>query len=219
MEIERKEVALELKEADDSGIVTGYGSVFGTEDLGGDVVAKGAFSESLKTKTPLMLWSHDLWAPPIGKWTEAKEDDHGLYLEGKLFLDAGDQVKMIHTGLKEGAITGLSIGFYSDVYETDKDTGIRTISKARLEEVSLVNFPMNTEARVASVKMYQMLRRGETPTKRDLEAMLRDAGFSRQQAKAFIAEGFRGIRARDADADDAHELVASMKRLAKTIIT
>ena len=56
--------AIECKLADDkvnAGLISGYGSIFGNQDHHGDVVEKGAFTQSLRAhlteKTnPLMLW-------------------------------------------------------------------------------------------------------------------------------------------------------------------
>ena len=67
--------AFELKTITDAGQVSGYGSVFGNVDQGGDVVEKGAFDTSLKARgMPVMLWGHDVYAPAIGVWEKAKED-------------------------------------------------------------------------------------------------------------------------------------------------
>ena len=51
----------------DAGTISGYASVFGPPaDRHGDVIAPGAFAESLASgDKPLMLWSHDL-SEPIG---------------------------------------------------------------------------------------------------------------------------------------------------------
>lgn len=215
--MEHKEIELELKSTGDDGHVTGYGSVFSNEDLGGDIVERGAFTESLKKEMPLMLWGHDFHAPPIGKWTEAKEDDHGLLLKGQLFTNASEHIHQIHTGLKGGAITGLSIGFYPIDPKWDDEREVRRIVKASLKEVSFVNFPMNEEARVESVKALNRLRRGELPSKISVEKMLREAGFTREQAKGLLAKGYFGLGPREAISDDVEALAKSMKQFTQLI--
>ena len=105
--METKSLLMEVK-ADDSGVVEGYGSVFGNEDSYGDVIVPGAFAASIARKTPKMLWQHDM-AKPIGVWDEISEDGMGLRLRGRVAntsqgMEARELVKM-------GALDGLSIGF------------------------------------------------------------------------------------------------------------
>src|SRR3990172_4663700 len=67
---------LEVKKLSEQGEFEGYGSVFDVEDSGADIVLPGAFSKTLRDKTPSsvkMLWQHDPSAP-IGVWDEMKED-------------------------------------------------------------------------------------------------------------------------------------------------
>jgi hypothetical protein len=51
-----------------------------------------------------------------------------------------------------------------------------------------VTFPSNDEARVSDVK--SAFARGETPSQKSIERVLRDVGLSRTQAKAFMAGGY-----------------------------
>jgi hypothetical protein len=46
--------------------------------------------------------------------------------------------------------------------------------------------------------MKAALQSGKLPDERSLEAFLRDAGFSRKQAKSFIAAGYKSLGPRDA---------------------
>jgi len=77
----------ELK-VDDNSVISGYASIFGRKDHGGDIVGKGAYSASLgkmqaaggKVK---MLWQHDP-AQPIGVWDEVREDSTGLWVKGRM---------------------------------------------------------------------------------------------------------------------------------------
>ena len=71
---------------------------------------------------------------------------------------------------------GLSIGFTTDDYSWDDQTGLRTINAIDLWEVSLTPFPAQPKAYVADVKTF-----------RDLEDHLRDAErFSRADAKRIV---------------------------------
>lgn len=60
----------------------------------------------------------------------------------------------------------------------------------------MVTFPALESARVSSVKT--MMAKGDIPDKREFEVFLRDAGFSRKQAKGLIADGYSGLLRRDA---------------------
>lgn len=55
-------------------------------------------------------------------------------------------------------------------------------------------------------------RDGEPPTKRETEQALRDAGFSRTQAKAILVDGYKALSLRDAEDSGMEELAALMRR-------
>jgi len=134
------------------GMFTGYASVFGAIDSYGDVVEKGAFKKSIKERNPLpMLWSH-MVDTPIGIIT-VKEDAAGLRAEGHLNLDVQKAVE-IRSLMKQGAVTGLSIGYETLKSEpgTVGKTNVRRLQELRLWEVSPVVFPACREAQIADVK-------------------------------------------------------------------
>lgn len=152
---EVRSFALQIKAAGDDGTVEGYGSVFGVRDNYDDVIAKGAFVQSLKDHKaagtmPAMLWQHDA-DKPIGVWTEMVEDEKGLRIKGQLAMETV-KGKEAHALLKMGALNGLSIGFMSKEWAYDRDTEVRTLTAIDLWEVSLVTFPANEKARVTNVK-------------------------------------------------------------------
>lgn len=133
----------------DGTVVSGYASLFGLRDQGGDVVAKGAYTASLaasKGRSVKMLWQHDP-TQPIGVWDEIREDATGLFVKGRI-LTAVDRGREAAALLEAGAIDGLSIG-YRTVKSTRDDKGNRVLSELELWEVSLVTFPMQAEARVS----------------------------------------------------------------------
>lgn len=132
--------------------VTGYASVFGACDQGGDIVARGAYARSLAAlgragRRVRMLWQHDP-AQPIGVWDEIREDDRGLFVKGRVLTDVarGREAAAL---LAAGAIDGLSIGYRTVKAEKDAN-GRRVLSDLDLWEVSLVTFPMLPDARVAA---------------------------------------------------------------------
>jgi uncharacterized protein len=211
-----KSFAFELKAVSEDGVVEGYGSVFGVRDSYGDVIAAGAFAKSLrehkKTKTqPAMLWQHDP-SEPVGVWDIVEEDEKGLKVKGRLALDTA-RGKEAHALLKMGALNGLSIGFVATEKDYSAD-GDRVLKGIDLWEVSLVTFPANGKARITSVKSADVA--GIT-TIRQAEKALRDAGFSDDAARAFLAQVKTiAIAERDARAgiEQAH---AAAERLLRSL--
>ncbi|MBE2277691.1 MAG: HK97 family phage prohead protease, partial [Rhodobacteraceae bacterium] len=94
-----------------------------------------------------MLWQHDP-AQPIGIWDEVREDEHGLWVKGRLLTEVGRGREAVAL-LEAGAIDGLSIG-YRTVKAARDGKGLRHLTELELWEVSLVTFPMLPEARVAA---------------------------------------------------------------------
>lgn len=203
---EVRSFALQIKATGDDGTVEGYGSVFGVRDNYDDVIAKGAFVQSMKDHKaagtmPAMLWQHDA-DKPIGVWTEMAEDEKGLRIKGQLAMETV-KGKEAHALLKMGALNGLSIGFMSKEWAYDRETEVRTLTAIDLWEVSLVTFPANEKARVTNVKSAD-----EMATPKDAEKALRDAGFSKSDATAFVS---RVMRMGEVRSDSANSTAVAMK--------
>ncbi len=208
---EVRSYALQIKATGDDGTVEGYGSVFGERDSYDDVIAPGAFKGSLAAHKavgtmPAMLWQHD-GAKPIGIWTEMVEDSKGLRIKGQLALETV-LGKEAHALLKLGALNGLSIGFVSKQWTYDRDTDVRTLTELDLWEVSLVTFPANGKARVTNVKAADDLA-----APKDAERLLRDAGFSKSDATAFVSRVMRMGEARRESADSTAAAIRAADRL------
>ncbi len=213
MKLEHYGCGLQVKFAPESseakaGTFSGYGAVFGNVDSYGDVLAKGAFKDTLRDwkkrgSLPKMLLQHGGWANaedgiPVGNWTSMTEDDTGLAVEGGLFALDTQKGRYIHEGLKSGALDGLSIGYVARevLYGKKPDDPPRTLKNVDLFEVSFVTFPANDAARVDSAKSIEQIA-----TLSDAEDYLREAcGFSRQQAVAFVS---RVKRLRPSDSESA----------------
>ncbi len=185
---------LNIKDMKESGEIEGYGSTFGGEpDSYGDVIAPGAYSDSLAAHKsagtmPKMFWQHDS-REPIGKWFEAKEDTKGLFLRGKLNMGV-QRAREAYELLKERDIDGLSIGYRIKEYSVDTDTGVWTLEKIDLREVSIVSIGANDNATIASVKaakaaheLSDRLKAGDRLTEREFETWLKGLGFSNSQAE------------------------------------
>ncbi len=185
---------LEIKALKESGEFEGYGSTFGGEpDSYGDVIAEGAYSDSLmahraKGTRPKLFWQHNA-DEPIGKWLDAKEDAHGLLMQGKLNMDV-QRGREAYALLKESDIDGLSIGYRIKKYKVDTKTGVWTLEKLDLVEVSIVSVGANESAVVQSVKaakaahdLMERLKAGDRLTEREFEIWLKGVGFSNSQAE------------------------------------
>lgn len=171
---------------EDSGEFEGYGSVFGVIDSYNEVVDKGAFADSLaKNGLPKLLLQHSTWMVG-GIYLEAREDERGLYVKGQLNLKV-NAAREAYELLKQGALTGLSIGFRTLEEEINRETGITHLKRVKLYEVSIVTFPANESATISAVK-------SAPGTVRDFEDFLREAGkYSQQDAKLIASKGFNAL--------------------------
>jgi len=202
----------------DIGHFTGMASTFGNTDLVGDIILPGAFAESLRKVPPArikMLWQHDV-REPIGVWDTMTEMRKGLQVEGRLVLGT-QRGREAFELLRAKAIDGLSIGFSvpAGSAERDRTTGIRKLKAIDLLEVSVVTFPANLGARVANAKA--MLASGDVPDLGDCERLLHAAGFTRRQAKALLADGYRALAPEAAEAEEIRALLTSLRRATEAL--
>lgn len=207
METARLSPLYEFKatDTDATGLFTGYAATFGGDpDAYGDIIAAGAFTDTLTDHKragtlPALLWAHDQ-NEPIGRFVEMKESAEGLEVTGKLTLGT-KRGQEAHSLMKDGALS-LSIGYAVPPGGAQETGAARLLKSIKLFEVSAVALPANHRARIIAVK--------STPqTPREFEAVLRDvAGFSSRQAKAVAARGWAAIQDRDGPADEASEISA-----------
>lgn len=186
MKLDRKSFATEWKADGATGVIEGYGAVFGNVDTYGDIILRGAFGNSMGKRKVKMLWQHDP-SQPIGVWDEMREDDRGLYMKGRV-LSTVEKGKEAIALMEAGAIDGLSIGYKT--VDAEYTNGNRILKEIDLWETSIVTFPAN-EMAGASLKSIE--------TERDLERILIDCGLSRKAAKAIAANGKGYLSLRDAD--------------------
>lgn len=214
---------VKFAEGAEDGTVSGYGAAFNNLDSYGDMIAKGAFKETLREhkkngSMPAMLMQHGGWGmgaddmTPVGVWTSMSEDDDGLLVEGRLALDTqrGKEAYALLKMKPRPALNGLSIGYEAKAWEigTKPEEPRRTLKKIELWEVSLVTFPANPKARISGVKAAESVK-----TIREFEDFLRDAGgFSHAAAKKIAAGGFKSVAESDAGLDDI--LASARKRAA-----
>lgn len=138
------------------GHIKGYASTYGNVDLGGDMVMKGAFTQTLyhkKNRVKLFL-DHYYRVKDVAGLAYLQDDEKGLALSGELPIHI-PSVKEIHDKIKflneRGEDMGLSIG-YDIVKAKMRDDGVRELKEIALGEVSITPFPMNTEATILNAK-------------------------------------------------------------------
>lgn len=150
------ELNLELKEVGEDGTFRGVASVYGVEDLGGDVIDKGAFAKTISDNPIVKVLFHHDPREVIGEG-KVSEWQGKILIDGKLDMD-DPTAQLAHSKMKKRLMHGLSIGFQtikSTWEEIEKEGArkmIRHIQELKLWEVSLVTFPMLPAAQVTRVK-------------------------------------------------------------------
>lgn len=190
------------------GIIEGLASTYSeVPDAYGDVIAPGAFAQSLAAHKaagtlPVMLWSHRS-DEPIGHWLEMVETPAGLAVRGQLNLktERGRQA-FEHVDAKD--VTGLSIGFsIPDGGRKSNSNGTATLTAVTLEEVSVVALPANRGARITGVK--------SLASRAELEDLLRGTGLPGGAVKKVVAGGWPALSGSEPDpepnTDEIHRLL------------
>lgn len=216
-------VAAEFKFSDTgNGTFDGYGAVFGNTDSHGDVIRPGAFVDTIaqhkaQGTMPALYVEHGPVTGgdplPSGVWTSLEEDAHGLKGVGKISALDTDHGRRLRGLMQDGALRGLSIGYR--VAQNGSTSGTkageprRILTKLHLVEVSIVRDPSNPLARVDSIKA--ALIDGAMLSIRDLEQILRDAGFSKKMAVGIASHGHKAMLQRDVVSEEARTLLSELR--------
>jgi uncharacterized protein len=198
----------EIKAIADTGEIAGVLAGFGDVDIGGDKLLPGCLTKSLAGRTaPLPMLLHHDHRRPIGVWREWQDNADGLFVKGTLTLASRD-AQEAHALAKDGALTGLSIGWKPKVHGYDAK-GARVVAEAELFEGSLVTFPMNDRTRVTAIK--------SIANARDIAELLQEAGLSGRRAKAAAGVAWKAINETDDDAAAEAEVRAILNASAARI--
>lgn len=151
----------DLNYNEDSRIISGYAAVFGNVDKAGDLLVKGCFAKSIAERGPespandkiIFLWMHNM-SEPVGKITELREDDHGLYFEASIDeIELGDRAI---AQFKSGTLNQFSIGYryvWDKCEYIEKDGQEIFICKELiLHEISVVSVGCNGETEFLGFK-------------------------------------------------------------------
>jgi len=156
----------------DGRTLSGYAAVFdvGTtinsyEGRFEETVARGAFTKTLRERTPIMQWDHGrdtrVGSTPIGVYQSLVEDERGLKVEGRLF--ANDVVEPVRQAIQAEAVQGMSFKFTvtrdkwtdkdgvavrgQELYDLLYDAGERGPLRRTIQEVKLFEAgPVSTPA-------------------------------------------------------------------------
>ena len=165
-------VDVEYKDAG-TGSIEGYASTWVKKpDSYGDVVRKGAFTETLEKdwnggKGIPFLWSHqmDNLNAFIGT-ANADEDDNGLHFVA--VFDDTEEAQKVRNLYKDGRLSKFSFAF--DVLENglvtlEDGTKANELRKLKLYEISAVTVPANDTAEIVDIKS------GKRNSKKDADAL------------------------------------------------
>ena len=152
-----KEFAL-IKSADDSGTISGYFSTYDRiPDSYGDVIAEGAFTETLKARKesghPFPLcWNHDL-DQIIGTVDNIEDTEKGPLMTASFFDTPLAQEK--RALVLSGCVYQFSFAYEvkkAAQVELEDGTKANELRELELFEVSIVPIPANPRAEVTEIK-------------------------------------------------------------------
>lgn len=198
----------EIKSLTETGLIEGLLAGFDNVDSYGDRIRPGAFSKTLAERAgrPLPMLLHHDTHRPIGTWREWREDKDGLYVKGALTMATQD-AQEAHALARDGALTGLSIGYWVIAKEEDQRSGVTDLLEINLVEGSLVTIPANPKTRVSGVKAIQ--------GPRDIAQLLQEAGISGRRAKAAAGAAWKAINEGEELGDIARLFEEHTARLAE----
>lgn len=123
----------------ESIFIEGYASTIDI-DRSGDVVPKSVWEKGIQNylKNPIILAQHD-YDDPIGRMTDYKVDDKGLWVKARISSAAEEVFGLI----KDKILTAFSIGFRIIDAEYNSAAEVFVIKELELVEISVVSVPCN----------------------------------------------------------------------------
>lgn len=215
--------SFDIKADEGAGTISGYFSTYDPiPDSYGDVVAPGAFTETIKAREETghpfpLCWNHDL-DQIIGKVDSIEDTEKGPLMTASFFDTPLAQEK--REIVKSGVVYQFSFAY--DVEEAgpvklEDGTKANELRKLNLYEVSVVPIPANQNAVMTEVKAEEVEEKAEEPTvakvhvqvvpeidEKELE-LLKDA---MKKANANIIDIKSGRRNSKADADKLEQAIA-----------
>jgi len=155
-------------EDDGSATIEGRAVPYGeTIEVGGirETFARNSVDAKALRGRPV-LWQHDT-NEPIGKIEGARNEDDGLHFRAKLYPTArgADAIKL----LREGVVSGLSVGFNAGVDKWDGNHVTR--QKVNVAEVSIATIPAYSGAGITAVRNQEEKETTVEPTTTEVPAV------------------------------------------------
>lgn len=208
------------EEKEDHYIIKGYGAKWDEVDFDEDYFVKGAFEESiLQMGHPAFCHQHN-FRDLLGVFDVVKEDNIGLYIEGKIPKGTEDLNKIVKL-IKLGAYGGFSVGGMKEKQIWDETRKAWRIEKAKLIEISLVTKGAQAGAKIIDIKS---LKDGNP---REIEKALKDGTFkfSNNAAKAvanFLVKDFSDCESQNKtnkSREDFSKILSNISKDLETIKT
>lgn len=166
--------SFEMKADEGSGTISGYFSTYDREpDSYGDVIAEGAFTDTIKAREesghPFPLcWNHDL-DQIIGKVDSIEDTEKGPHMTASFFNTKLAQEK--REIVKSGVVYQFSFAY--DIQEAKQVTledgrKANELRKLDLFEVSIVPIPANQNAVMTDVKAGKRNRKSDEDTIKEI---------------------------------------------------
>ena len=201
----------DIKADEGTGTISGYFSTYDPiPDSYGDIVAPGAFTETIKAREETghpfpLCWNHDL-DQIIGKVDRIEDTEKGPLMTASFFDTPLAQEK--REIVKSGVVYQFSFAFGIQDQGTitlEDGTKANELRKLDLYEVSVVPIPANQNAVMTDVKAEEVEEKEEEPKKAVITIKL--DGEQLEEIKEDVLEK-SGRRNSKADADKLEQAIA-----------
>lgn len=152
------------KSSNDNGDVTiaGWANKSVVDDVG-DLMKFEDVDMSRFTKNPIVFFNHNRNIP-VGKVIESKITDAGLWVKAVISKSKDPIVSMVRDLVAEGILKTFSIGFEVKEEKFNRADNYNEITKWKLNEISIVTLPANTDAEFALTKSLEGMSSEEART-------------------------------------------------------
>jgi HK97 family phage major capsid protein/HK97 family phage prohead protease len=164
-------------EVDDAGAITGLAAIYGTPDLGGDIIHKGAFAGAA---CPLPMFVEHNPEANVGVWESLAEVEGGLQVKGRLLVKDIAKAAEARALIRSGSIGGLSIGYIA-TKASPRHGGGRNLHRLDLKEISVVSVPMHPDAKITESKARGA--ESDDMTEEQIRALLAEQATAAQAAQ------------------------------------
>jgi len=211
MSMEYKNCSFELKALSDKGEFEGYATKFNEVDREGDIMLPGCYDKTYEEHKaagtlPSLLWNHKLDLQ-CGDLLAVDIDKIGVKVKGVVWKDQGiPSANQAWNMLKGTGVKAMSQGFMIRARGAIP-AGVkakRAIAETEWLETSFTSIPMLKSALITSVKSLDIISLSQA------EEILRDAGFSHSEAKAFISGLKKGM---EPPRDEVAPALAALKKV------